>query len=65
MRCKQVRFFVEGLSGQGVINGMNDVSGWNDIKVNGIQEPIKYVEYDGQMYVVNGHHRLLAEKRLD
>lgn len=65
MRYKQVRFFVEGLSGQGVINGMNDVSGWNDIKVNGIQEPIKYVEYDGQMYVVNGHHRLLAEKRLD
>ncbi|MDE7446196.1 MAG: ParB N-terminal domain-containing protein [Lachnospiraceae bacterium] len=56
---------MEGLSGQGVINGMNDVSGWNDIKVNGIQEPIKYVEYDGQMYVVNGHHRLLAEKRLD
>ena len=36
----------------------------DDIKVNGIQEPIKYVEYDGQMYVVNGHHRLLAAKRL-
>ena len=36
----------------------------DDIKVNGIQEPIKYVEYDGQMYVVNCHHRLLAAKRL-
>lgn len=36
----------------------------DDIKVNGIQEPIKYVEYNGQMYVVDGHHRLLAAKRL-
>lgn len=36
--------------------------GW--IKVNGIQEPIKHVEYNGQMYVVDGHHRLLATKRL-
>lgn len=36
----------------------------DDIKVNGIREPIKYVEYDGQMYVVDGHHRLLAAKRL-
>lgn len=36
----------------------------DDIKANGIQEPIKYVEYDGQMYVVDGHHRLLAAKRL-
>ena len=32
----------------------------DDIKMNGIQEPIKYVEYNGQMYVVDGHHRLLA-----
>ena len=36
----------------------------DDIKVNGIQEPIKYVEYNGQMYVVDGHHRLLSAKRL-
>ena len=36
----------------------------DDIKVNGIQEPIKYVEYNGQKYVVDGHHRLLAAKRL-
>ena len=36
----------------------------DDIKVNGIQEPIKYVEYNGLKYVVDGHHRLLAAKRL-
>ncbi len=36
----------------------------DNVKVNGIQEPIKYVEYNGQMYVVDGHHRLLAAKRL-
>jgi len=36
----------------------------DDIKVNGIQEPIKYVKYNGQMYVVDGHHRLLAVKIL-
>ena len=36
----------------------------DNIKINGIQEPIKYVEYNGQMYVVDGHHRLLAAKKL-
>jgi hypothetical protein len=36
----------------------------DDIKVNGIQEPIKYVKYNGEMYVVDGHHRLLAAKKL-
>ena len=36
----------------------------NDIKANGIQEPLKYVEYNGQMYVVDGHHRLLDAKIL-
>ncbi len=36
----------------------------DDIKMNGIQEPIKYVEYNGKMYVVDGHHRLLAAKKL-
>ena len=41
---------------------MNLIS--NDIKINGIQEPIKYVDYYGQMYVVDGHHRLLAAKKL-
>ena len=35
-----------------------------DIKDNGINEPIKYVEYNGQKYVVDGHHRLIAAKRL-
>ena len=35
-----------------------------DIEKNGIQNPIKYVDYNGQMYVVDGHHRLLVAKRL-
>lgn len=36
----------------------------NDIRMNGIQEPISYIEYNGHMYVVDGHHCLLAAKRL-
>lgn len=36
----------------------------NDIKTNGMQETIKYVEYNGKKYVVDGHHRLLAAKKL-
>ena len=35
-----------------------------DIKTYGIQEPIKYVEYNGKKYVVDGHHRLSVAKRL-
>jgi len=35
-----------------------------DIETNGIKEPIKYVEYNGNKYVVDGHHRLLAAKQL-
>ena len=35
-----------------------------DIKENGMLEPIKYIEYNGEKYVVDGHHRLLAAKRL-
>jgi hypothetical protein len=35
-----------------------------DIKVNGMQEPIKFVEHNGTRYVVDGHHRLAAAKRL-
>ena len=36
----------------------------DDIKDNGISETIKYVEHNGQKYVVDGHHRLIAAKRL-
>jgi|GEM_PF-2554183 len=35
-----------------------------EIKTNGIQEPIKYVEYNGKKYIVDGHNRLQAAKRL-
>ena len=35
-----------------------------DIKANGMQQPIQFVEHNGTRYVVNGHHRLAAAKRL-
>ena len=35
------------------------------IKKDGIKESIKYVEYNGQKYVVDGHHRLQAAKQLN
>ena len=34
------------------------------IEENGIQTSIKYVEFNGNMYVVDGHHRLIAAKHL-
>ena len=34
------------------------------IRKNGITDPIKYVEYKGTKYVVDGHHRLRAAKQL-
>lgn len=34
------------------------------IRKNGITEPIKYVEYNGTKYVVDGHHRLRAAKEI-
>ena len=36
----------------------------NDIKVNGIKEPIKYVDLNGTKYIVDGHHRVAAAKVL-
>lgn len=35
-----------------------------DIKLNGIHEPIKFVEHNGKRFVVDGHHRLRAAKEL-
>ena len=36
----------------------------NDIRVNGIQEPIKYVENNGAKYIVDGHHRFYSAQKL-
>lgn len=36
----------------------------NDINANGIQEPIKYVDFAGGKYIVDGHHRIQAAKVL-
>jgi hypothetical protein len=36
----------------------------NDIRENGIQESIKYVEHNGVKYIVDGHHRFYAAQRL-
>ncbi|MBK8624878.1 MAG: ParB-like nuclease domain-containing protein [Saprospiraceae bacterium] len=36
----------------------------NDIRANGIQESIKYVENNGVKYIVDGHHRFYAAQRL-
>lgn len=36
----------------------------NDIKVNGITEPIEYSVNNGTRYIVNGHHRAYISKRL-
>ena len=34
------------------------------IRLNGIEEPLHYVEDAGVKYLVNGHHRLLAAYHL-
>ena len=35
-----------------------------DIAQNGVKDPIKYVEHNGQKYIVDGHHRARAAKEL-
>jgi RHS repeat-associated protein len=35
-----------------------------DIEENGIQEPLKYVEHQGEKHVVDGNHRLRAARNL-
>ena len=35
-----------------------------DIQKNGIKDPIKYINYDGNKYVVEGHHRLHTARML-
>lgn len=36
----------------------------DEISKNGIREPIKYVECNGEKYIVDGHHRVAAAKKL-
>ncbi len=36
----------------------------SDIRRNGIREAIKYVVFEGDKYVVDGHHRLQAAREL-
>lgn len=36
----------------------------SDVRANGIQSPIKYVEHKGVKYIVDGHHRYHAAQKL-
>jgi RHS repeat-associated protein len=37
---------------------------FKDIRENGIKEPIKFVVHDGLKYIVDGHHRYFAARKL-
>ncbi|HEU5363884.1 MAG TPA: ParB/RepB/Spo0J family partition protein [Hanamia sp.] len=36
----------------------------DDIRVNGIKDPLEYVEFNGKNFVVGGNHRYFAAQRL-
>jgi len=36
----------------------------NEVSNNGIDDTIKYIEHNGHKYIVDGHHRVIAAKRL-
>ncbi|MEN2436658.1 RHS repeat-associated core domain-containing protein [Weeksellaceae bacterium A-14] len=35
----------------------------NDVAANGVKEPIKYVEFNGQKFIVDGHHRYFSAQK--
>jgi ParB-like chromosome segregation protein Spo0J len=35
-----------------------------DIRVEGIKEPLTVTEYQGKLYILDGHHRALAAPRV-
>jgi Asp-tRNA(Asn)/Glu-tRNA(Gln) amidotransferase C subunit len=37
---------------------------FNDIRANGIKEPIKYAEHNGIKYIVDGQHRFFVARKL-
>ena len=46
------------------MDGQRPNSVKENIASHGIKEPIKYFEFNGTKYVVDGHHRLMAAREL-